>query len=199
MKSDPRQPNRPLIAALIFQGAMIPGALLLALPFGLTPWQDLWLDDKTLWITLLATALPLTLAWWLSRQSFDWVGRLLDKVRQVLDLLFHGNRAQSAIIAVSLLAGFGEELLFRGVIQAGLEDLTGVLVGLLLASLIFGLLHAISPAYFLLATLMGLYLGLLYQQTGNLLIPCLVHALYDWVAISWYLRTSRVGPRQPID
>lgn len=199
MKFDPRHPDRPLIAALIFQGAMIPGALLLALPFGLTPWQDLWFDNRTLWITLPATALPLALAWWLSRQPFAWVGRLLDKVHLVLDLLFRGNRAQSAIVAVSLLAGFGEELLFRGVIQAGLEHLTGAVAGLLLASLIFGLLHAITPAYFLLATLMGLYLGLLYQQTGNLLIPCLVHALYDWIAITWYLRATRVGPRQGFD
>jgi uncharacterized protein len=188
MKFNPRHPNKPLIAALVFQGAMIPGALLLALLFGLSPWHVIWLDSEALWTTLLATALPLALAWWLSRQSFVWVGRLLDKVHQVLDLLFRGNRTQWAIIAVSLLAGFGEELLFRGVIQAGLEQLTGAAAGLLLASLIFGLLHAITPAYFLLATIMGLYLGLLYQQTGNLLIPCLVHALYDWAAITWYLR-----------
>ncbi len=195
MKFNPLYPDRPLIAALIFQGAMIPGALLLAWLFGLTPWHDLWLDAEALWITLLATALPLALAWWLSRQSFAWIGRLLDKVHQVLDLLFRGNRTQWAIIAVSLLAGFGEELLFRGVIQAGLEQLTGALPGLLLASLIFGLLHAITPAYFILATIMGLYLGLLYQQTGNLLIPCLVHALYDWAAITWYLRGRTTASR----
>ncbi len=113
----------------------------------------------------------------------------------MLDLLFRGNSSQWAIIAVSLLAGFGEELLFRGVIQAGLEQLTGTATGLVLASLIFGLLHAITPAYFILATIMGLYLGLLYQLTGNLLIPCLVHALYDWAAITWYLRGRTMTSR----
>lgn len=195
MKFNPLFPNRPLIAALVFQGAIIPFALLLALLFGLSPWNDMWIDSKALSITLLATVLPLVLAGWLSRQLYAWVRRLLDKVHQVLDLLFRGNSSQWAIIAVSLLAGFGEELLFRGVIQAGLEQLTGTATGLVLASLIFGLLHAITPAYFILATIMGLYLGLLYQLTGNLLIPCLVHALYDWAAITWYLRGRTMTSR----
>ncbi len=177
----------PLIAALLFQGAMIPFALLLGLLFGLSPWHDLWFDGEALAISVLATVPPLVLAWWLSRQSFAWVQRLLDRVHQVLDLLFRGA-GQGAIIAVSLLAGFGEELLFRGVVQAGFEQLFGAGAALLLASLCFGLVHAITPAYFVLATLMGLYLGLLYQLTGNLLIACLVHALYDWAAITWYLR-----------
>lgn len=167
---------------------MIPAALLLALLFGLRPWEDMWFDSTTLWITLLATAVPLVLAGWMSRQSYAWASSLMEKVQHILNLLFRDNRSQSAIIAVSLFAGFGEELLFRGVIQAGLENLIGAAAGLLLASLIFGLLHAITPAYFFLATVMGLYLGLLYQLTGNLMIPCLVHALYDWAAITWYLR-----------
>lgn len=177
----------PLIAALLFQGALIPIALFLALLFGLTPWKDMRVDGAALSFSLFATVPLLVLAWWLSRQSFSWVRQLLDKVHQVLGLLFRDG-GQQAIIAVSLLAGFGEELLFRGVVQAGLEHLLGAVTGLILASLLFGLVHAITPAYFVLAMIMGLYLGLLYQLTSNLLIPCLVHALYDWAAISWYLR-----------
>ena len=35
---------------------------------------------------------------------------------------------------------------------------------------------------------MGFYLGWLYQATGNLLVPIMVHFLYDWVVLEWYLR-----------
>jgi uncharacterized protein len=184
----------PIVAALLFQGALIPFSLALALLFGLHPWNDLRIDGQALVITLLATAPPLALAWWLSRQPYAWARRLIDKIHELLDLLFRGS-GQTVIIAVSLLAGFGEELLFRGVVQAGLEQYLSGVAALVIASLFFGLVHAITPAYFVLATIMGLYLGLLYQLTGNLLIPCLVHALYDWAAITWYLRTFGVGPR----
>lgn len=179
--------GRPLMAALLFQGALIPFALVLALLLGLTPWNDMAISGEALLVALLAAAPPLVLAWWLSRQSYPWVRQLLDRVHQVLDLLFRGG-SQVAIVAVSLFAGFGEELLFRGVAQAGLEQYLGAGAALAVASLLFGLVHAITPAYFVLATLMGLYLGLLYQLTGNLLVACLVHALYDWAAITWYLR-----------
>lgn len=179
--------QRPLTGAVIFQGALIPLALVLALVFGLSPWNELRISFNALLIACLATLPPLALAWWLSRWSYRWVSDLAERVQDILAILFRGA-GQGAVIIVSLLAGFGEELLFRGVLQAGLEAWLGATAGLLLASLVFGLVHAITPAYFILATLMGLYLGLLYQLTGNLLIACLVHALYDWAAITWYLR-----------
>ena len=91
---------------------------------------------------------------------------------------------------VSALAGIGEELLFRGVLQAGLSEAWSPMAGIVVASLLFGAAHAVSLSYLVLATLMGLYLGLLYHLTGNLLLPIIVHALYDWIAIHFYLRRS---------
>jgi membrane protease YdiL (CAAX protease family) len=37
---------------------------------------------------------------------------------------------------------------------------------------------------------MGLYLGILFQLTGNLLAPVVAHATYDFVALLW---VSRIG------
>jgi uncharacterized protein len=189
--------RKPLAGALLFQGAMIPLALVLALLLGLRPWADLKVSGAAIAIAMLATIPPLVAAWLLSYLSYAWVTELLDKIHYVLRLLFRGS-GQGAIVAVSLLAGFGEELLFRGVVQAGAEQYLNAWTALLVASVFFGLVHAITPAYFVLATMMGLYLGLLYQVTGNLLIACLVHALYDWAAITWYLRGAGgigAGPR----
>jgi membrane protease YdiL (CAAX protease family) len=80
---------------------------------------------------------------------------------------------------ISLAAGLAEELLFRGVIQAKW--------GILAASILFGLLHSVTPAYILLATVIGFYIGLLYHCFQSLLIPIQLHCIYDFGALI-YLR-----------
>jgi membrane protease YdiL (CAAX protease family) len=59
---------------------------------------------------------------------------------------------------------------------------------LLLAAALFGVLHFITPAYAVLAGLLGLYMGVLYLVTGNLLVPIVVHSLYDFVALLYLVR-----------
>ena len=84
---------------------------------------------------------------------------------------------------VALLAGFSEELLFRGVLQFALLP-WGLVTALVISNLLFALAHAVSRMYFLLAGLMGIYLGVLFHVagSGNLVVPMLTHALYDLVA-----------------
>jgi uncharacterized protein len=181
--------KHPLVAAMIFQGMFIPLALGLALLVGVTPWQDFHLSEHALLMAVSATA-PLLLG--LAAASYAgpaWFRELDELVRPTLTTLFR-NRGHGPVVLVSLLAGFGEELLFRGVLQAWLSDLAGPWIGVALAAVIFGLMHFLSWTYFLLATGLGLYLGTLYELTGNLLLVCLVHALYDWVAITWLLHSD---------
>ena len=71
---------------------------------------------------------------------------------------------------------------------ASAENAFGLWPALLLASLLFGLAHAMTLTYLVLATLMGLYLGALYAWTDQLLAPMLTHFLYDWAALAWLLR-----------
>jgi len=93
------------------------------------------------------------------------------------------------LLAVSLAAGIGEEVLFRGLIQQATERWFGSAAGnvpaLVVASLLFGLAHAVTPTYFVLALVMGAYLGWVYQQTGSLYPPIIAHALHDWIALLW--------------
>src|SRR5262249_54526611 len=63
----------------------------------------------------------------------------------------------------------------------------GPWLGLAAASVLFGLLHAVTPTYAVLATLMGGYLGGLWMATGNILAPIIVHALYDFVVLYYLL------------
>jgi uncharacterized protein len=88
-----------------------------------------------------------------------------------------------SLLLVGILAGIGEEIFFRGVIQN--------FVGLLLASLLFMLTHAqfwaIPPigiggiAFAIFAFLCGLLLGYLYTTYG-LICAILVHATIDSIA-----------------
>jgi membrane protease YdiL (CAAX protease family) len=119
--------------------------------------------------------------------------RSLKRLHHIVD-----SRLQSVLlpltylqmVVLSLTAGIGEELLFRGWLQRLLVgDVDGewfsirVVPGLLLASLLFGLAHPISRAYVVLASFIGLLLGLLYLLTENLLASILAHALYDAILL----------------
>jgi membrane protease YdiL (CAAX protease family) len=99
------------------------------------------------------------------------------------------------LAVVSLVAGLGEELLVRGVIQAALARWLGDWSGLLLASALFGLLHPITKTYAVLAALAGVYLGLVWMLTGNLLVVIIAHAVYDFVMLTWLLRGPGSRPR----
>ena len=78
---------------------------------------------------------------------------------------------------VSLLAGLSEEWLFRGVLQTSL--------GFYLSSFLFAVCHFLTPAYFVVAGIMGLYLGLIFDASqGNLLPVIVIHAVYDFVVLS---------------
>jgi len=161
--------------------------------FGLQPWLDIELSWSALGLSLLAT-LPLAVSLLaLPAGRWRWADELTSLVRRFVVVLFRHSRP-GAVVLVSGLAGIGEELLFRGVVQAGLVEWWTPATGIIVASLLFGFAHAVSISYLILASLMGLYLGLLYHWTGNLMVPIIVHALYDWVAIRYYLRHPGANP-----
>jgi membrane protease YdiL (CAAX protease family) len=116
--------------------------------------------------------------------------------RSVVPLFRRWGLAEMAMVAA--LAGLGEEMLFRGVLQSTVAGWVagpyGVWVGWGLASVVFGSVHAISATYAVLATAIGLYLGWLWIATGNLLVPVVAHGAYDFLALV-YLVLVRGGRR----
>ncbi len=110
------------------------------------------------------------------------IGRIHDRVKDILDRPLRELGA-AEILLLSAAAGVGEEVLFRGVLQG--------VAGIWIPSIVFGLLHALTPTYFILATGIGVYLGYLQAGTGNLLAPILVHSIYDAVALYLLRREFR--------
>lgn len=102
------------------------------------------------------------------------IGSLRQIVLKEIRLIFSGCTFIDILI-ISLFAGLGEEFLFRGIMQAKL--------GIVAASIIFGLFHAVSPAYVIAATFMGFYIGAFYHMSGGLLVPVQIHFVYDLAAL----------------
>lgn len=95
------------------------------------------------------------------------------------------------IIFLSIVSGFCEEVLFRGVMQAQF--------GLLATSFIFGVFHDPSfkqKGYVILACLAGLGLGVLYQQTGNLWSCITAHAVHNFFAMLALRYWLSPGPKE---
>jgi membrane protease YdiL (CAAX protease family) len=92
------------------------------------------------------------------------------------------------LAVICLLAGLGEELLFRGVLQPVLARRLGVAGGLVLSNVLFGLLHPLTRTYMVLSFLLGLYLGALGLWSGNLLTVIVAHGLYDFLALCYLVR-----------
>jgi len=92
------------------------------------------------------------------------------------------------MVPVSILfVGPAEELLFRGAVQGRLRQSWGVWPAIITATVLFGLVHipAITGgfgaqlSYALLVGILGLLLGYLYEYTGNILVPSLIHGAYN--------------------
>ncbi|SHG07237.1 hypothetical protein SAMN04487965_3256 [Microbulbifer donghaiensis] len=119
------------------------------------------------------------------------VGETLRRHCADLHPLF--NRFSTAqIVLAAFAAGVCEELLFRGLLQPWLSQLSTPLLGLLGASLVFGLLHYASFTYFAATVVVGLALGITYRVTESLLCVMTWHALYDLLAITALARYPRL-------
>lgn len=99
--------------------------------------------------------------------------------------------------ALGIVAGVGEEMLFRGILQSELASRLGPWAGVTIASLLFGALHAVTPAYATLAGIASLYFGGLYLACGNLAVPIATHAIYDVAALFFaHWTVCRLTPKE---
>ena len=62
---------------------------------------------------------------------------------------------------------------------------------ILIVALIFGGLHALTPMYFLLTFVMGIYFGYLVLLTESLLPAVVAHGLYDYIALLYIMRQDK--------
>jgi membrane protease YdiL (CAAX protease family) len=182
-----------LRSAILFEGGLVLLALALGWLLGEPPFGTVRFGWRPLLWGTLATLPPLiALSWILHAQNARLAG-LVRTVEELIGPLFAGA-SSGPLLLLAILAGIGEESLFRGVLQSALAEPIGPWAALLVASALFGLVHFVTATYAVLAGLIGLYLGWLFLRTGNLLVPIVVHALYDFVALSLLVQRTKAEP-----
>ncbi|MCO8122066.1 CPBP family intramembrane metalloprotease [Stieleria sp. TO1_6] len=132
-------------------------------------------------------------------ESISAIKRLSEN--PTMKVLLSLSRAE--LLMLSICAGIGEELAFRGCLLpwlTALQDPTATTINpftvgdsfqlanpsllataVLFSSIAFGMLHPITKLYVLVATLMGIYFAMLLVVTDSLLVPIVAHAAYDAV------------------
>lgn len=178
--------------AVVFESGVLALAIGVGWVVSVDPFAGLAFRLDHLGVGLAATVPPVVALWLLERSTASAVVEFRRMVEELVGPLF-ADAPVTHVVALALMAGVAEEALFRGVVQGGLTGLTGWLPALLIASVLFGVVHWLSGLYALLAGVVGLYLGGLYLLTGNLLVPIVVHVLYDVVALG-YLRGAESTP-----
>jgi hypothetical protein len=185
--------------AALFEGGLILVALALGLIVGIDPFADFRIDRAGVLLGLAAALPPFLLLAVTDRFRFSALERIKRHVLQLLGPALATCRwYQLAFIAA--LAGLGEDLVFRGVLQRCLERWldfggSGRIAGLVVSNIIFGLLHLVTPTYAILAAVMGIYFGVLFDATqpANLVVPVLAHGVYDYLAFLLLRREARTS------
>ena len=116
---------------------------------------------------------------WVLAWSAQNAGAVPQLQRAFLDAS-QGTPAQFGLLLMlgGLLGPFGEEVLFRGVLYTWLRR-WGWVLAILVSSVVFGVLHGLTPVFLLHATAMGALLALLYEKSGSLWPGVLAHGLHN--------------------
>ena len=149
-------------------------------------------DMATIWSVPLLLSLAMVLL----------VDERVEFVKELKELMVDGvipnvaPTGANGILMLSLGAGIGEEALFRGFLMpllsngilerglGGTEVATYASLGV--TSVIFGALHAITPAYQIWATLAGFLFGWEYLNDG-LGSAMFTHCFYDFIAFAFII------------
>ncbi|MEN1681357.1 MAG: CPBP family intramembrane glutamic endopeptidase [Planctomycetota bacterium] len=186
--------RRRLLIACGGEGLLVAIAAALAWGFGLTMWSDLAPAGRVaqaIGIGVVATGPMVLFLLWMLRSGWRPMASLREMVGKTVGRLLEGAPTW-ALLVLAVMAGVGEELLFRGALQPlaihWLEPLVGDAAGwagVALVALLFGLAHPMSRMYIVVATIGGLYLGALAYLSNELLSAVVAHSLYDVVALVW--------------
>ena len=185
-----------LTSAALFEAAVLAVAFVGGWLTGVNPTAALELDGNDLLIGIFAT-IPMLL---LLAICFVVRSKGLRQVREFVRETIGPYLVDCHwydIVLLALLAGICEEAFFRGFLFLWLEAWNPALA-ILISNMLFGLAHAVTPMYAMLASFLGLYLTALIaaDPTPNLLIPITAHSLYDLVAFYVIITDYRLHLRR---
>jgi len=208
---DVPNPTRTTRLALVFEGGLGLAALIIGWLIGHWPPLGIGLTTGGFRSQIsavgygLAATVPLLAALLAIDRAPIAALRRVREITHAAILQMFGGASVLQLAAVSMAAGWGEELLFRGLVQGTLSRVIpghfAPWIAIAVASVLFGVCHWLNTTYAILAMLAGVYFGVIYLTTDNLLTPMTAHAAYDFLALIYLVRpakllTSKAATRQ---
>ena len=188
--------NRMTLIVLVTEVVLAVVGLVVGRWIGTPILEDARVDLRSGVLALAATIPLVAFVFWGMRTEMAFLARLRELVRETIVPLF-ASCSPLEILLVSIMAGIGEEVFFRGFLQGSLARVVNPWIALALVSVLFGLVHYVSLAYAIMAGLIGLYLGTLLLVTGNLFVAIAVHALYDFAVLLLISRMTLSPATEP--
>ncbi len=101
-----------------------------------------------------------------------------DNSNEAVEMLFENGNVIFQFLNVSILTGILEEVVFRGLIHTTLKKVLPLPLAIFLSSVFFGAAHMNLEQFFY-ASLLGVLLALVYERTGSLVAPILIHMSFN--------------------
>lgn len=135
----------------------------------------------TAWVPVMLVLIPLGL---LNVAVLDACG--LAAPPQAVMAAFQGAPSVAErilfIVSVCAIAPVCEELIFRGVLYRGMRDMAGKAPAVVGSALLFTAIH-LTPTHALGIFTVGCVLALLYERTGTIVAPMVLHAAHNTLAL----------------
>ena len=183
--------RHPLLVSLLFELSLGLLGLILAFFFHIHLWEKIYWELSHVYAALALSFCLFILFLVLYHLPYKITRDIRTHLEGTLYPLFSSFGAFK-IFLVALAAGVGEELLFRGFLQNALSQFFGTWPALLISNFFFAFAHWISPFYAIFAGLLGLLLGASMIYFENLLPPILIHTLYDFAALYYFVKRKSI-------
>ncbi len=182
---------------------LIPVGAMLVLAWVLlsrTPWREIGYVRPKSWILTVAVGIAFGFVFKVAMKALIMPLLGADPINQAYHFLAGNRELLPAAIGAMLVAGFGEETVFRGFLFERLGKLLGSgpwakVAIVFVTSAGFGLVHyrdqGLAGAEQ--ATIVGLVFGTIYAVTGRLPLLMIAHAAFDLTALAiiyWDLETA---------
>jgi membrane protease YdiL (CAAX protease family) len=190
------------ILTILFTGNVIVGPMI-ALPIGTvlvlvwrwlsrTPWREIGYVRPGSWILTVAIGVTFGVAFKFAMKAIVMPLLGAPAINQTYHFLAGNRDMLPAAIWAMLVAGFGEETVFRGWMFERLGKLFGskVLI-VIVTSVLFGLGHYLNQGLpgVEQATIVGLVLGTVFAITGRVFVLMIAHAAFDLTAL-WMIYSN---------
>jgi len=185
--------HHTIFSAIFIEGGLALFALVVGYFCGFSPARTLSWSFGDVVAGFGATVPMLVLFVFLDRSTSPRFVRIQVLVKSFIRTFF-GRCSNLQILLICILAGIGEELFFRGLLQDGIAHgiggTIGLFCGILVSAVLFGFAHLITVTYGIIAFWISIYFAAIFILSDNILVPILAHTLYDYCVIRFLLRTE---------